>query len=236
MSLANSRNGEPGTVRQLRSVMTPFCQMNARNTCGPPRDRPTTWLFSFTPRASARMSPGSLPNRTKPPAWVQRKASKFRTVLSGRQRETHDGSLVIDRRRCVPGMSSEVRDFGRNAVLPENRVGGTDASDRDTTGPRDADDLAHVIDRRGGARGIAGKRRQFLHCAVRFPDDRSELQGLESGVACRVYDAVLRPTNDLATVVQRRGIAVEPARKRRKRGHGAVGPSKAITYFSGGAA
>ncbi len=58
--------------------MTPFCQMNARNTCGPPRDRPTTWLFSFTPRASARMSPGSLPNRTKPPAWVQRKASKFR--------------------------------------------------------------------------------------------------------------------------------------------------------------
>src|SRR6266853_1323467 len=108
------------------------------------------------------------------------------TVLSGRQRETHHGSLSIDRR--------------------------------------------------GGAGGIAGKRRQFLHCAIRFPDDRSELQGLESGVARRVYDAVLRPTNDLATVVQRRGIAVEPARKRRKRGHSAVGPSKAITYFSGGAA
>src|SRR6266403_1226765 len=64
-------------------------------------------------------------------------------------------------------------------------------------------------------------------------DHRSELQGLEGSVARRVCNTVLCPADDFTAVVHRRGIAVEPSWKWRKRRHLTVRPSKALTYFPG---
>src|SRR5690348_17131209 len=111
-------------------------------------------------------------------------------------------------------------------------MGRTDASDRNTTSPRDSNDLTQVIDGSGGAGRIAGKRRELFHTAIWFPHRCAELQSLQSRVARRVLNTVLCPANDFPAAIHRRGIAVESTRKRRKRGHSAVGPAKTITDFS----
>src|SRR5512142_363485 len=104
-------------------------------------------------------------------------------------------------------MSAEVTDIGRNAILPEHGMSGADTSDGDAASTRDADNLAQIIDGRGGADGIAGQRRQFLHSAVRLPDDRPELQNLECRIARRIMNTILRPANDLAAIVRPGGVA-----------------------------
>src|SRR5262249_25861414 len=71
-------------------------------------------------------------------------------------------ALFIDRRGRDPMGGANVAEVERLAFVPKHGVAGSMSSDRLVADAGDADDLTSVIDRRGGAGGIAGEQRQLF--------------------------------------------------------------------------
>jgi hypothetical protein len=110
---------------------------------------------------------------------------------------THTGkpddiALFIDRRGRDPMVGANVAEVNHPALFPKHRVTRSISSNRLIADTGNSDDLTSVIDRRGGAGGIAGDQRQFFNFGIvssRFPDDGLELEDLR-GYAGRITNRI----------------------------------------------
>src|ERR1700691_135836 len=110
---------------------------------------------------------------------------------------------------------------------------GARPSDRIRAETRNADHPALIVDRSCSRVRIARIRREQRDL-VQFwaPDYRLKLQKLARRrciITGWIENAILRPADHLSAVVNARGIAVIPSRKRRKRRHHAVLPREPQT-------
>jgi hypothetical protein len=120
---------------------------------------------------------------------------------------------LLNGRRRIPGMPSEITEVDRDTLFPENRVRSTHSANRNSTRAGDTDNVPAIIDSGGGAGGIARQWRQFLHRAVGLPDHSPELQYLKRGIAGRIVNSILSPADNLPPIVCGGGVAVVPARE-----------------------
>jgi len=63
--------------------------------------------------------------------------------------EANDRPLIIDHRRSIPGIASDISKVNRNTVLPEHGMSSAAISNRNKTISGDADHLSEIIDRHG---------------------------------------------------------------------------------------
>ena len=153
-------------------------------------------------------------------------------IVAGLTGKADDVTPFIDRHRRVPRRTSQIADVRHRVAFPEHGMRGGEASDRLVASARDANDLAPVVDRGGGAGGVTGEGRELPdRVASRPPEDGPKLQDLGRD-AGRVMHRVFRPPDHLTPVVGAGGEAVV-ASQRGERPHRAPFPHESATDPAG---
>src|SRR5262245_3993720 len=149
-------------------------------------------------------------------------------------------ALFIDRRGRGPMGLSKVADLVHLAFVPNHRHARGMSSDRLVASTGNADCLPPVIDRRGGAGGVAWERKQLFDFDIvivfvffQVPDDSHEPEDLRGLASLRVTNPSFRPPDHLPPIVGGGGKAVVPT-QRGKLLHYSVSffPHKPKTFFA----
>src|SRR5438876_7316531 len=146
---------------------------------------------------------------------------------SGVAGEPNDIAVLIDRRRGVPPLSPKVANVSHSTVFPKHRVLGRMSSNGLIADTRNAHDLTIVIDRRGGAGGVAGDEREFVDLiGPQSPHGWAKLEDL-SAATRGVMNAILRPPHHLTQIVGSGSKTVIATRKIGQSPHLALFPNEA---------
>src|SRR5262245_62895901 len=131
-------------------------------------------------------------------------------------------ALFIDRSGRGPMGGAKVADLDHLAFVPKHRHARGMSSDRLVAPAGNADCLPPVIDRRGGAGGVAWERKQLfdfdiviLFVFFQVPDDSHEPEDLRGLASLRVTNRSFRPPDNLPPIVGGGGKAVVPAQARK---------------------
>src|SRR5215475_1789006 len=111
-----------------------------------------------------------------------------------------DIAFLIDRRGRIPMVGADVAEVDHIAFVPKHRMTGGMSSNRLVADTGNSDDLTSVIDRRGGAGGVAGEQRQFFDFSMvsfQVPDDGLELEDLRGYAVLRITNRIFRPPDHL---------------------------------------
>src|SRR3977135_2365036 len=71
-------------------------------------------------------------------------------------READDDASVVNGRGCIPSVSTKITEIHRNAVIPQDGVFGTDATNGDAAISRNTNHLTAIVDRRSSTGAIPG--------------------------------------------------------------------------------
>src|SRR5262245_17782025 len=133
-----------------------------------------------------------------------------------------DIALFIDRSGRCPMGGAKVADLDHLAFVPKHRHARGMSSDRLVAPTGNADCLPPVIDRRGGAGGVAGGQRQrfdfdivIVFVFFQVPDDSHEPEDLRGLASLRVTNRSFSPPDHLPPIVGGGGKAVVPAQRRK---------------------
>jgi len=128
---------------------------------------------------------------------------------------------IVDGHRRVESAAAEVANVDRLAVLPKESVLRTECSDGDVAEAGNSDDLAAIVDCRGGAIGIDVERRKLLDLAgCRTVNHGFELEHLWK-TASGIVNCVFRPADREALAIDAGGESIVAA-EGRKRAHHAI--------------
>src|SRR5215813_12184015 len=151
-----------------------------------------------------------------------------------------DIALFIDRSGRGPMGGAKVADLDHLAFVPKHRHARGMSSDRLVAPAGNADCLPPVIDRRGGAGGVAWERKQLFDFDTvivfvfsQVPDDSHESEDLRGLASLRVTNRSFRPPDHLPPIVCAGGKAVVPTQRGKLLHYSdSVIPHKPKTFFA----